>query len=163
MVHCWCSYLVCLLTYAFVISFCVTSGQAVGISERLYCAPFTVNLFPSMDILYRHCTQWPGPKPNVANLIRLMTLPILEAHPEGYLFPWNNSSVSLFPKIKILLSYVPKNCLCSLVPLIFRPLLPCSPEMISLVPLFPKSMWRPHSRPNKRCGSFLLKWWHFAF
>ena len=49
-------------------------------------------------------------------------------------FPKTKSSFCMFP--------VPKNCLCSPVPLIFRPLFPCSPEKIAIVPLFPQTPGR---------------------
>ena len=58
--------------------------------------------------------------------------------------------MALFPKNKILIFYVPcsPNRLCSPVPLIFRPLFPCFPEKIALVPFFPKTTGR---------ASFLVK------
>ena len=70
----------------------------------------------------------------------------------GYLFPCS-PEINCFKvcspipqvKIKILISYVlffPK-LICSPVPLIFRPLLPCFPEISTTVPLFPKATASP--------------------
>ena len=67
------------------------------------------------------------------------------------LFP--SKKMALFPKNKILIFYVP--CSRKLpvfpVPLIFRPLFPCFPEKLALVPLFPKTLGGPHNLGNPHC------------
>ena len=72
----------------------------------------------------------------------------------GTCSPEINCVVPLFPKIKILISYVPcspkiQNCLkfCSPAPFIFSSLFPCSSEINALVPLFPHSPERASSYP----------------
>ena len=52
------------------------------------------------------------------------------------LFPWNKLLCSLLLRVKISISHFPKNCLCLPVSFTFRPLFPCSPEMITPVPMF---------------------------
>ena len=69
----------------------------------------------------------------------MCSFPFNEALPGGYLFPCSpeiNRFVPLFPKIKILISYVPSSpkmplFLCSLH---FKPLFLCSPEINAIVP-----------------------------
>ena len=56
---------------------------------------------------------------------------------------------------------VPQNCLCSLVPLIFRPLSPCSPEINALVPLFPKPLGGPLIRNRESSEKTLISSWQY--
>ena len=65
----------------------------------------------------------------------------------GYLFPCSPRKyglVSLFVKTKSWFSMFPfpQDCLCSPVPIIFRPLFPCSLEKNAFIPLFPKTPGR---------------------
>ena len=65
--------------------------------------------------------------------------------------PKTKSGFSMFP--------VPQNCLCSPVPLIFRPLFPCS---LKKVPLFPKTHGRV-SQMGKQTDLILLDFSKQAF
>ena len=119
-----------LFNYLDYFNACVESHLSIkALKEQFVCIqalnlPIGSQWWPSVLITIHAGYQWMNFK---------YTIEALPCFPEiNYFVPLNPKIKSWFPMFPIL-----QNCLCSGLPLIFRPLFPCSPEINTFVPQNP--------------------------